>query len=166
MPTATNLKRQITRRIANSGLSLTVNYPAVRAAATGTAPGAAPAGPLTGPIVTNVVVVTDPTPSQAPVTLDCLWLSSYTSVTSSVAKDAIDYLKPAWVEGATALATVTIEDAALDATQPYGDTVFTGCSYVEHLGLRYTVLSVQPMGPSFAPPYVYYVWVTGAAKQE
>ena len=165
MPTTVQIKARITRRINASGLTLQVNYPAVRPAATGTAPGTGPISPLTGPVPTTVVLSPATVPAKASVSVACLWQQSYGSVATSARKDSINRLASAWLEGASALASVTVKDAALDITKPYDDTIFTGAECVEFQGKKYTILSVQPIGPSFADPYVYYVWVTGAAKQ-
>jgi hypothetical protein len=70
-----------------------------------------------------------------------------------------------WVAGADAAARVKVSDAALNQSDPYGDTIFTDAEYVEFTGRRYRVLSVQPIAASFVTPYTYYVWLQGAVKQ-
>jgi hypothetical protein len=165
MITARVVKVNMEARIAGSGLTLTVVYPPARPAATGSVPGTALVNPLTGPAPATVVVAPTPVPARVTATLKCLWLAVYGSVLSAVQIDKIEKVRPGLVPGATALATVAVKDAAVDVTQPHGDTVFTGASHVEFRGERYSILSVEPVGPAFADPYVYYVWVTGSTKQ-
>lgn len=160
-----NIRRSVLARIRDSGLTLSVVYPPTRPAATGASPASAPLSPFTGPVPTTVVVTTDPTPAKPSVSLKCLWLDTYGSVVQAVNADRIRTLNVGWMEGATALARVAVDDAALDPTKPLGDTVFTGAERVEFSGSRFRVLNVQPVGASFYAPYTYYVWLIGAVKQ-
>lgn len=165
MSMADMVNRRVVERIRSSQYSLTVHYPPARPAATGTAPGQTLLSPLTGPVVTTDVVSSDPTPSQPPVTLACLWLDMTTSVSSALGGAPMHRYAWGWIEGSEAVARVTIEDAALDVNVPFGDTVFTGAAYVEFQGKRYTVLGVGVPHSGFGAPATYYVSLIGANKQ-
>lgn len=159
------INARLTARIDKSGLTLTVNYPPDRPIATGTAPGAEPTSPLTGPAPTQEIFPTAETPSQTSVTLKCLWLDLVGGVVAGLGKDRIAWESAGWMQDAEAVARVKVSDAALDVTDPYGDTVFTGATSVTFNLHEYRVLGVKPVGPSFCPPITYYVWLVGAAKQ-
>lgn len=165
MPSADNLNRRVASRIRGSKLTLTVQYPAARPAATGTAPGSLPVSPLTGPAPTTQVIPGPITPSKPAVGMSCLWTDMVSAVGTDLARDPINRFPAGWVEGASAVARVLVEDAALDVTNPHGQTVFTGCSHVEFAGKRFTVLSVKVPHASFDIPVSYYVWLVGASEQ-
>jgi len=160
-----HVRASVLARIRNSGLTLVVVYPPGRPAATGSSPAPAPISPFTGPAPTTTVVVSDPTPAKPSVSLKCLWLDTYGSVVQAVNADRMRALTVGWLEGATALARVAVDEAALDPAKPLGDTVFTDAERVEFGGSRFRILSVQPVGASFYAPYTYYVWLVGAVKQ-
>lgn len=160
-----SVRRAVLTRIKKSGQTITIVYPPTRPVAVGASPASSLVSPFTGPRPTTVVVQPDPTPAKASVTVACLWLDTYASVVQALNVDKIRALNVGWIEGATALARVSVTDAALDASKPHGDTIFTGAERVEHDGNRFRVLSVQPIGASFYPPYTYYVWLSGATKQ-
>ena len=165
MPSATNINAAVVQRIRDSGLQLTVVYPPARAAATGTAPGPSPVSPLTGPAPAYEVIDAAPTPAKASVTVACLWLDASVGVDSTLHQNRVSQLDGVWLEGAQARARVVVADVLETATDAYGDTIFTGCDHVLYQGHRYKVLSVQPVGASFAPPATLYVWLVGASKQ-
>lgn len=152
-------------RIRESGKTLTVHYPAVRPVATGTSPGTAPLSPLTGTAPTLKVIPTAAeTPSQAPVTVDCLWLNA-TVQADGLRNYRIERAAGGWFAGAQACARVVLEDVLLDAADLYGDTVFKAASHIEYSGHRYQILAVQPFGSSFGDPATAYVWCSGATGQ-
>jgi hypothetical protein len=98
-------------------------------------------------------------PAKDPVTVSCLWTNQTTG--GPQLTDPTRYGPVAWVAEATAMARVTVEDAALDADAPYGGTIFDGAERVEYRGGRFRVLQVDPVGPGFAAPSTYAVWLTG-----
>jgi hypothetical protein len=130
----------------------------------GTAPQPAPARPLTGAAPTLTLLPTGPTlvPSA---TLRCLWYDEAVSPSLSAGADSRRYGAVAWLDGAHALAEVLVEDAALDATNPYTGTKLDGAAYVVHAGETYRVVAVHPVGASFALPTTYFVWLAGASNQ-
>ncbi len=158
------LNGRLLGRIRN-GLELTVIYPDVRPAPTGTSPTSAPVNVLTG--TRHQTAVYDPTPSPAkpPVTIKCLWYAAYGSVSGAAGRDRHHITSVGWQEGADVMAQVEIATAALDPTDYRGNTIFTGCHRVVKDGHHYNVLSVIPVGPGHRDPVVYYVWLSGASKQ-
>ena len=167
MPSGRHVAAGIQNRIRRSGMTLTVHYPPVRPVVTGTAPSLVPPrNPLSGTRTAPGAIQTAEVPSRAPVTIKCLWLPlrSATAQTKGgmeeIARDPVG-----WVEGAECLARVLVAEAALDVTDPYGDTVFKKCEVVEYAGHRYRVLAVRPVAASFRTPDTYYVWVSGAVAQ-
>ncbi len=161
------VRNQVLLRIANSGQTLEVHYPPARVPATGTAPGVtALSSPLTGNPEVPSMVAADPAPKRDAVTLDCLWLDGFGAGVGSDTRIAgVHVDSVGWEAGATALARVAVGDAAMTATEPYGDTVFTDASHVEYQGRRFRVLSVFPVAAGFTTAYTYYVWLKGAVKQ-
>jgi len=160
------VRTRILKRIEDSPLTITVNYPPARTPVTGASPATAPSSPLTDDPETHAAIATAPTPGKPAVTLRCIWVDGFgTSVGTDSKLFGLDIGATGWVAGADALARVSVVDAAVLATDPYGDTVFTDAEYVGFKTRRYRVLSVHPVGASFVEPYTYYVWLKGAAKQ-
>jgi hypothetical protein len=157
------IKARVTARIKESSHSLTLHYPPKRVGATGTGPMTRPANPLTGIVAAPSIDPTTPDPERDPVSMPCLWLDAITVALQG--RNQWNHLLIGMVPGATAIARVLIEDAALDADAPEGGTEFERCSYVEHAGKRYRVLEVKPVGAGFYDPYTYYVWLVGAVKE-
>lgn len=168
MPAAIHVSAGIRKRITSSGLILTVQYPPAKVPVTTIVPSpSGPVNPLSGPRPVQKAVEVATLPSRPPVTIPCLWMSLRSSTSQTMAgMEAIRKLDPiGWVEGSEALARVLVSDAARDASDPYGDTVFTDCEAVLFAGHRYRVLGVHPASASFRVPDTYVVWLSGAAKQ-
>lgn len=163
MPSIANVNARVKARIEGSGLTLRVVYPAVRPVATGSSPGALPVRPLTGPAPTDGVFVAEPAGYQTAVTLKCLWLDALTGreATDVVHTEPRKAFPGGWVVGATSMARVLVEEAALDPTNPYAGTHLDSCEYVEFRGARFKVVQVTPVGASFGPPITYHVWLAG-----
>jgi hypothetical protein len=160
------LDARLRRLVETSPHELTVVYPPVQRTATGVSPGTAPLSPLTGRPPDAVVFEDEPTPSQASVTVPCLWYDSFTSVTSALSADQIKINRIGWHAGASTLACVLIDDAAVDATDASGLTVFDAASHVEHRGHRYRILAWEPVSRGWSEhPLVYWVWLAGAKRQ-
>jgi hypothetical protein len=166
MPSSDRINAAVINRIRTSGRTLTVHYPGVRPTATGTSPGTAPLSPLTGPAPTlKAIPTTTETPSQASVTVDCLFLTAYAGVPQSMRAFGIEQTGAGWFAGAQACARVVMTDVLLSASAPYGDTIFTAASHVEYADQRYKILATVPFGSSFSSPATAYVWLGGATKQ-
>lgn len=157
------LRRRLEARVRSSPHRLTVHYPAIRPVVPAApAPITAPVNPLTGPAPVQTVTPATPTPQKPAVTLTCLWLDSYGGTTNITHEYRVG--RVGWLATADALARVLVADAALDVTQPWGETVFDGAEAVEFNGRRYRVLGVQPVSGSFTVPLTYYVWLAGTAR--
>lgn len=156
------LNARLLERIATSELSLTVQYPAARATASGSSPGPAPVNPLTGTNPAPTVFPAAVTPAKPAVTLKCLWLDVTTQIPAPLNKEARVIEAVGWIDGLQAVARVAVSDAAIDATDPLGDTVFTDCLKVVFQGHDYKVLTVKPLSASFRMPVTYYVGLTSA----
>ncbi len=143
MAQGTNVEKRILQRIAGSANSLTVHYPEARPVIPGSTPQAGPVNPLTGPAPTTTVYPTDPVPILPAITIQCLWLDSFKSMGKSLHNITVE--KVGWRQGTDAVARVTVAAAALDATDPFGDTIFTGAEFVEFSGQRYDVIQVEPI---------------------
>lgn len=151
-------------RIAESEVQLSVHYAPARPPAAGSSPSATrPANPLTGTIAPPKAIQPALEPAKPAVTMNCLWLD--TASVGELTRGATHQDEKGWLRGADALARVAISDAAVDPDQPNGATVFDDCEHVERDGRRFRVLKVEPVGPSFAAPCTYSVWLTGAVKQ-
>lgn len=165
MPNAKMVKQRLLQRIAQSEHALTVVYPPGKPAAIGVSPGTGPVSPLTGPTQTLQAIATPPTPAKPSVTVQCLWYDAFLGGVGQLNQARVDVGPVGWVQGAECLARVDIQDAAIDAQDPSGNTIFTGADYVTHFGHHYRVMSVIPVGAGFIQPYTYYVWLQGATKQ-
>lgn len=155
------LNARLLGRIADSPLSLTVVYPPAGPVATGVAPVPLPVSPLTGPAPETTIVYADLTSDTVdPVTIPCLWYDRH-----SISADQFTINSIGWRSDADALAVVAISEAAEDAADPNGDTIFSAALRVEHLGHHYRVLDWEPVGRGFSVPVTYYVWLAGAKKQ-
>lgn len=162
MGRADRIHAALKRRIEGSPHQVTVVYPAVRPVLTGFPPTTAPVGPLTGPKEQPAAVPgTTPTASKPPVTVRCLWYDAYGNFVISMQGDQVRSDRIGWRADANALARVLVEDAALDPAVAPGDTIFKGALYVEHLGRRYEVVAVDPIGSGDQPAYCYHVWLQG-----
>lgn len=163
----TRINARLAERVRNSSETLTVHYPVLLAPVTGVAPIAStPVSPLLGPEETPVLLeAVEGTPSQDPVTLSCLWTDAYGNLVVDVRGEVRKAGELGWYANADALARVLVEDAAVDADKPWGDTVFEASAYVEHAERRFVVLAVEPVGASMGPPVSYYVWLRGGTKQ-
>ncbi len=162
MTQGTNVEKRILTRIAGSANSLVVHYPESRPVITGSTPQAGPVNPLTGPAPTTTVYPTDPVPILPPITVQCLWLDSFKSMGKT--KNNLTVENVGWRQGTDAVARVSIKDTALDETDPFGDTIFTGAEFVEFSGQRYDVVQVEPIAASFRAPVTYHVWMKGSVK--
>lgn len=162
MTQGTNVEKRILQRIANSANSLTVHYPEARPVLPGSSPVDGPVNPLTGTAPTTAVYPTDPIPILPAITVQCLWLDSFKSMGKT--RNNITVENVGWRQGTDAVARVSIEDTALDATDPFGDTIFTGAEFVEFSGQRYDVVQVEPIAASFRAPVTYHVWLKGTVK--
>lgn len=163
MLSLTSINQKVKARIEQSGLTLTVVYPPVRPVASGASPGTLPVNPLTGPAPADGVFITDPAGFQATVTLKCLWLDALTGreATDVVHTEVRNPLQAGWAAGATAMARVLVEEAALDATNPYAGTKLDAADHVEFRGARFRIMQITPVGASFGPPTTYHVWLVG-----
>lgn len=158
------LDAQLVDRIKKSTFELTVRYPPERAVAPAPAPAGAPLSPLTGPKTTPTLLPPAPVPAHPPVTMKCLWLDVASTLTTGDSP-SIERLKQSavgLVEGATALARVLVEDAAVDPAKPFGKTVFDACEVVEFHERRYRVVRVDRVSRSFANPVTYSLWLAGS----
>lgn len=170
MPSDRVVRARIADRIARSGVTLTVHFPAPKPAAPAPPTGGTVATPLTGrPPVAAVAPPPPAPPPPEPVVLRCLWLDADTLAAT---RGAPDVGPGGWVAGATAMARVRAADAeaapaGLHPAAPGGPrwTLFEEAAAVECRGSRYRVLKVTPLGPSFGPPHSYAVWLAGATKQ-
>lgn len=158
------IKAGMQRRLLESSHELTVHYAPVRLAATAPVSGA-PYSPLSGPRPsTTIVPVTGATAKPAR-TIRCLWQEAPYASNARPNGDRVAGTALAWVEGAAALAIVSIDDAALDSLAPFGATLFDGAQYIEHRGKRFNVVQVDTAAPSFADPHSYTVWLSSARVQ-
>ena len=160
MPTLTNINAKLTKRIEDSGLTLSVVYPAARQVVTGVAPGAAPVNPLTGSS-TPTVFPAEPIPIKPAVTLKCLWYDLPSGLSLSTGDEKRDHLQIGYVEGATALARVLVKEAAIDVDKPYGTNVFSDAEEVNYQGLKFEIVQVTPMGSGRGLPISYHCWLKG-----
>jgi hypothetical protein len=155
MPNGSVQATRVRKRIAESAHSVTVVFPAARVPAAGTSPGSTLANPLLGPPTTQTLVGADPTPMKPSVTMQCIW----TSGVANLASATLD--RHGWHSEADAMARVD----SIDAETAPGKTHFDACDHVEHDGRHFVVLQVQPVGPGFAPPHSYSVWLKTQRKQ-
>lgn len=148
------VKARLAARIAESAITLAIYK---TPAASGTAgPTTRPASPLA-----------PAAPAAAPAvvkTMQCLWLDAVT-LAMTVGSDQRQANALGLVQGATAMARVTVTDAALDPTDPAGGTHFDAADYVESAGKQYRVLQVEPISGAFYAAHTYAVWLQSATKQ-
>lgn len=160
MTAISNLNSKLIKRIEDSGLTLSVVYPAARQVVTGVAPGAAPINPLTGSS-TPTVFPAQAIPSKPAVTLKCLWYDLPSGLSLATGDEKRDHISIGVVEGATALARVLVKEAATDKAKPYGITVFSDAEEVNYQGLRFEIIQVTPMGSGRGLPVSYHCWLKG-----
>jgi hypothetical protein len=100
--------------------------------------------------------------------MPCLWLDTISLTSASrlgFGSDAVNFPAAGWVQGATAMARVLVDDAAVDPDDPSAGTKFDACEEVEFQGKRYRILQIDPISASFSLAYTYAVWLHGAVKQ-
>lgn len=154
----TRVTQALLARIASSSHTLTIHFPAVRVAVSGSGPSSLPVSPLTGEPIDLEVVQPDDTPVQAPKTISCLWLDVKTVTDAQRKIMAVSGY--GWNMESDALVQVAASDVV------DGDaTILDTAAYVEHGSSRYQVLKVVPVGSSYAPTGVYAVWVKGMLRQ-
>ena len=155
MPRGDAIRRGLTQRIRTANKRLTVHYPPARPPV-----GAPPLNPLGG---NDPITTLAPTPSRPPVTIPCEWFDAMNNTQLRLPYEDANRRQVAWVQGATAMARVLMEDAALDPTKPYDTTVFTGAQYVEFEGERWDVVQTTPASSGFTPVLTYFVWLRTAS---
>lgn len=160
MPSASNVARQLTARIAASNHSLTIVFPPARTAQDGVSPGPAPLNPFLGaPPAPKRIAPDTATPEAQPKTIKCLWIDSVSATSVFSARSTITQL--GWHADSDAMARVLMTDVATTA----GKTLLDACDHVEHDGRHYAVLNVVPIGAGFDQPVSCAVWLKTLRSQ-
>jgi hypothetical protein len=155
------------RRIRESRHRLTVVYPPLRVAATGTAPAAVPLSPLTGPLQPQALIPPDPAEPTKPQVegVPCLWYDVHAVTAWTDAIDRRQFNASGWRQGAHALACVAVDATAIDPDKPYGPTVFDDCDHLLHNETTYRIVELERYNAGDALPYLYYLWLATAVGQ-